>query len=89
MKKFNCKGDFVSEYRIRYRQLDYSMNEYKDKLRNCDIPHMGCGPTSIATILTNYGIKKDPIEIVKKIIIDKEGKFYDKYLKTKGIRHED
>lgn len=88
MKKFNCKGDFVSEYRIRYRQLDYSMNEYKDKLGNLDIPHMGCGPTSIATILTNYGIKKDPIEIVKKIIIDKERKFDDKYLKTKGIRHE-
>lgn len=88
MEKFNFKVDFVNEYRIRYRQLDYSMNEYKDKLRNCDIPYMGCCPTLIATILTNYGIKKDPIEIVKKIIIDKEGKFDDTYLKTKGIRHE-
>lgn len=58
MEKFNFKVDFVNEYRIRYRQLDYSMNEYKDKLRNWDIPYMGCCPTSIATILTNYGIKK-------------------------------
>lgn len=78
----------MNENRIRYRQLDYTMDEYREELGEWDIPHMGCGPTSIATILTNYGIKKEPIELVKKIIVDKNGKFDNTYLKLKGIKHE-
>lgn len=78
----------VNQSKIRYRQLDYIMDEYKEELEEWDIPHMGCGPTSIAIILTNYGIKKTPIEIVKKIIVNKEGKFDNTYLKSRGINHE-
>ncbi len=78
----------MNQSRIRYRQLDYTINEFRDKLGDWDIPHMGCGPTSIAIILSNYGIKYDPIEIVKKIIVDKNGNFDNTYLKSKGIKHE-
>ncbi len=78
----------MNKSRIRYRQLDYTMDEYKEELGNWDIPHMGCGPTSIAIILTNYGIRKEPIELVKKIIVDKKRKFDNTYLKSKGIKHE-
>lgn len=78
----------MNEDRIRYRQLDYTMDEYKKELKEWDIPYMGCGPTSIAIILTNYGIEKEPIELVKKIIVNKEGKFDNTYLKLRGIKHE-
>ncbi len=75
----------MNQNRIRYRQLDYTINEFRDKLGDWDIPHRGCGPTSIAIILSNYGIKYNPIEIVKKIIVDKNGNFDNIYLKSKGI----
>lgn len=78
----------MNKNRIRYRQLDYTMNEFKNELGNWDIPHMGCGPTSIAIILSNYGIEKEPIELVKKIIVDKNGNFDNTYLKPKGIKHD-
>lgn len=78
----------MNEKRIRYRQLDYKMNEYLEELGEWNIPHMGCGPTSIAAILTNYGIKREPVELVKKIIVDKYGNFDRTYLKEKGIKHE-
>lgn len=78
----------MNKNRVRYRQLDYSMDEYKEELGKWNIAHMGCGPTSIAIILTNYGIKKEPVELVKKILINKYGSFDKTYLKEKGIRHE-
>lgn len=78
----------MNENRVRYRQLDYTMDEYKEELGDWDIPHRGCGPTSIAIILANYGIKKDPIELVKKIIVNKKGEFDNTYLRPKGINYE-
>lgn len=78
----------MNENRVRYRQLDYTMDEYTKELGKWDIPHMGCGPTSIAIILTNYGIKREPVELVKKIIINKDGNFDKTFLKEKGIKHE-
>lgn len=78
----------MNKNRIRYRQLDFTMDEYKEELGEWDIPYRGCGPTSIAIILTNYGIKKEPVELVKKIIVDKEGSFDNTYLKPTGIKHE-
>lgn len=78
----------MNKHRIRYRQLDYTISEFRDKLEGWDIPHMGCGPTSIAIVLSNYGIKYNPIEILKKIIVDKNGNFDNAYLKAKGIKPE-
>lgn len=78
----------MNSNRVRYRQLDYTIDEFKEELGDWDIPNRGCGPTSIAIVLSNYGIKKEPIEIVKKIIIDKNGNFDNTYLTSRGIRPE-
>lgn len=78
----------MNKNRIRYRQLDYTIDEFRAELGDWDIPHRGCGPTSIAIILSNYGIKKDPVELVKKIIVNKDGCLDYTYLKPTGIRHE-
>ncbi len=78
----------MNKNRIRYRQLDYNINEFRDKLGDWDIPQRGCGPTSIAIILSNYGIKYDSVEVLKKIIIDRNDNFDDSYLKPKGIDHK-
>ncbi len=75
----------MNKNRIRYRQADYTISEFKDKRENWDIPHMGCGATSIAIILSNYNLKYNPVQIVKKIIIDKNGNFDNTYLTPKEI----
>lgn len=75
----------MNNNRIRYRQLDYTIDEFKSELGGWDIPNRGCGPTSIAIILSNYGIKKGPVELVKKIMVDKDGKFDNTYLRPKGV----
>lgn len=75
----------MNKKRIRYRQLDYTIDEFQDELGEWDLPKRGCGPTSIAIILSNYGIRKSPVEILKKIIVDEHGRFDDTYLKPKGI----
>ena len=68
--------------------MDYTLDKYKEKLKGWDIPNKGCGPTSIAIILSNYGIKKSPIDIVEKIIIDKQGNFDNTYLSERGTKPE-
>lgn len=72
--------------RIRYRQLDYSIDQYRKELGDWDLPNRGCGPTSLAMILANYGIKRDPVEILKKIIVDPNGQFDPTYLAPRGIK---
>ena len=76
----------MNQNRIRYRQLDYNINEFRDKLGNWDIPNRGCGVVSISTILSNYGLKHDPIEILKKIIVSKDGDFDNTYITAKGMK---
>lgn len=72
--------------RIRYKQRDFHLNEL-DELENLDwsLERYGCGPTSVANILINYGIEVTPIDIAKKILFDKNGKFDTTYLRNKGI----
>lgn len=75
--------------RIRYKQRDFHLDGIK-KLTNLgwSLEKYGCGPTSIANILINYGIEVDPIDIAKKILFDQNGKFDDTYLKSKGINRK-
>lgn len=72
--------------RIRYRQRDFHLQEI-DKLTGLDwsLERYGCGPTSIANILKNYGFEVNPIDMAKKILFDKNGKFDTTYLRNKGI----
>lgn len=72
--------------RIRYKQRDFHLKEI-DKLTDLDwsLERYGCGPTSIANILKNYGFEVNPIDIAKRILFDKNGNFDTTYLRNKGI----
>ena len=72
--------------RIRYKQRDFHLKEI-DKLIELDwsLEKYGCGPTSIANILVNYGFEVNPIDVAKKILFDKKGNFDTTYLRNRGI----
>jgi len=72
--------------RMRYRQRDFHLQEI-DQITDLDwsLERYGCGPTSIANILKNYGFEVNPIDIVKKILFDEHYNFDTTYLRNKGI----
>ena len=72
--------------RIRYKQRDFHLDEI-DKFTDLDwsLERFGCGPTSIANILANYGYDVTPVNMAKKILFDEQGKFDDKFLRNRGI----
>lgn len=77
--------------RIRYKQRDFhlqEMDELIDFRLDWSLEKYGCGPTSIANILKNYGFQLNPIDIAKKILFDKTGNFDMTYLRNKGINEK-
>ena len=72
--------------RIRYKQRDFHLKEI-DNLTDIDwsLEKYGCGPTSIANVLKNYGFDVNPIDMAKKILFDSDGNFDTTYLRNKGI----
>ncbi len=76
----------MNNNKIRYKQRDFHLQEI-DKFTDLDwsLEKYGCGPTSIANILRNYGFEVDPIDIAKKILFDKNGNFDKTYLRNRGI----
>ena len=72
--------------RIRYKQRDFHLYEI-DKFTDLDwsLERFGCGPTSIANILANYGYDVTPVNMAKKILFDEHGKFDEKFLRNRGI----
>ena len=73
-------------HRNRYKQRDFHLKEI-DNLNNIDwsLEKYGCGPTSIANVLKNYGFDVNPIDMAKKILFDCDGNFDNTYLRNKGI----
>lgn len=72
--------------RKRYKQRDFHLDEI-DKFTDLDwsLERFGCGPTSIANILANYGYDVTPVNMAKKILFDEQGKFDEKFLRNRGI----
>ena len=72
--------------RFRYRQREFHLKEI-DNLSNIDwsLEKYGCGPTSVANVLKNYGFDVNPIDMAKKILFDSDGNFDTTYLRNKGI----
>lgn len=72
--------------RMRYKQRDFHLQEI-DQMTDLDwsLERYGCGPTSIANILKNYGFEVNPVDIAKKILFDKNGDFDTTYLRNRGI----
>ncbi len=76
----------MNNNKIRFRQRDFHLQEI-DKFSdlNWSLEKYGCGPTSIANILINYGFEVNPVYIAKKILFDKNGNFDKTYLRNRGI----
>ena len=76
----------MNNNRIRYKQRDFHLKEI-DNLTDIDwsLEKYGCGPTSIANILKNYGFDVNPIDVAKKILFDNDGNFDNTYLRNRGI----
>lgn len=76
----------MNNKRFRYRQREFHLKEI-DNLSNIDwsLEKYGCGPTSIANVLKNYGFDVNPIDMAKKILFDSDGNFDTTYLRNKGI----
>ena len=72
--------------RIRYKQRDFHLKEI-DNLTDIDwsLEKYGCGPTSVANVLKNYGFDVNPIDMANKILFDSDGNFDTTYLRNKGI----
>ena len=72
---------------IRYKQ--YLYQEVKG-IKNWRIDNQGCGPTSIATILSSLGYQLTPEDIAQKLLLDEYGNqidfFNDLENNKKGIR---
>mgnify|MGYP005776773367 FL=1 len=56
----------MNTHRNRYKQRDFHLKEI-DNLNNIDwsLEKYGCGPTSIANVLKNYGFDVNPIDMAK------------------------
>lgn len=74
--------------RYRYRQYDYNLKEIEKYNTEWKFEKYGCGPTSIANILVNFGYDYDHISIVKKILFKQDGCFNKTYLRNRGIAPE-
>lgn len=75
----------MNKNRIRYKQSDFRLSNI-DKLElDWSLEKYGCGPTSIANILVNYGYDINPIDVAKKILFDKNNNFDKTYLRNRGI----
>ena len=75
--------------RIRYKQRDFHLYEI-DELTdlNWSLERFGCGPTSIANILVNYGYDVTPVDIAKKILFNRKGQFDATFLRNRGINYK-
>lgn len=75
----------MNQQRIRFRQLDFKLDEFQEELGEWSIAKKGCGPTSVAIVLANYGYKVTPVDIARIILTDENGKFTNRYISKGGI----
>lgn len=75
----------MNHKRIRFRQLDFELDKFQDEIGEWSIARKGCGPTSVAIVLANYGYKVTPVDIAQIILTDKNGRFTNRYISKGGI----
>lgn len=63
-------NEFGRKYTKRYKQYMYSDIEGQDGILIYELQDFGCGPCSMATILSSIGYDLDPIEVAKLILLD-------------------
>ncbi|MCI9435305.1 MAG: hypothetical protein HFI86_08595 [Bacilli bacterium] len=79
-------NEFGRKYTKRYKQYMYSDIEGKDGIPNYELQDFGCGPCSMATILSSIGYDLDPIEVAKLILLDEDGNLIDFYTNKESGR---
>lgn len=78
-------NEYGRKYTKRYKQYMYSDIDGEDGIPNYELRDFGCGPCSIATILSSMGIDLSPIDVAKLILFDEYGNPLDFYTnKDKG-----
>ena len=78
----------MNKNRIRFRQLDFEISEFKAELADWSIARKGCGPTSVAIVLANYGYDVPPVDIARIILTDENNKFTNRFISVGGICNE-
>lgn len=78
-------NEFGRKYTKRYKQYMYSNIEGKDGIPSWELQDFGCGPSSMATILSSIGYDLNPIDVAKFMLLDEYGNLIDFYTnKEKG-----
>ena len=80
-------NEFGRKYTKRYKQYMYSNKEGQDGIPNWELQDFGCGPTSMATILSSIGYDLDPIEVAKLMLLDDYGNLIDFYTNKENGRY--
>lgn len=92
MDKINDKyqiilpNEFGRKYTKRYMQYMYTDIEGQDGIPNWELQNFGCGPCSMATILSSIGYNIDPIEVAKLMLLDEFGNAVDFYTNKENGR---
>lgn len=79
-------NSFGRKYTKRYKQYMYSNVEGEEGIPNWELQDFGCGPTSMATILSSIGYDLDPIEVAKLMLLDEYGNSIDFYTNKENGR---
>ncbi len=79
-------NEFGRKYAKRYKQYMYSNVEGQDGIPNYELQNFGCGPCSMATILSSIGYDLDPIEVAKMMLLDEGGNLIDFYTNKENGR---
>ena len=80
-------NEFGRKYIQRYKQYTYSNIDGYDGIPNWNLKDFGCGPSSVATILSSIGYDIDPIEVAKIILLDENGNLLDFFTNKEKNRY--
>ncbi len=74
------------KYTKRYKQYMYSDIDGQDGIPNWKLQNFGCGPSSMATILSSIGYDLSPVDVAKLILLDEYGNSIDFYTNKENGR---
>ena len=74
------------KYTKRYKQYMYSDIDGQDGIPNWKLQNFGCGPSSMATILSSIGCDLSPVDVAKLILLDEYGNSIDFYTNKENGR---
>lgn len=79
-------NEFGRKYTKRYKQYMYSDIEGQDGILDYELQDFGCGPCSMATILSSIGYDLNPVSVAKLILLDDYGNKIDFYTNKENGR---